>query len=58
MKKLYIEPAFEVFGFETEKMIAQSVSDPEKDDMDWTDDEEEAASNKLKHDWDSKSPWK
>ena len=58
MKKLYIEPAFEVFGFETEKMIAQSVADPDKDDMGWKEDEEEeAASNKLKHDW-SATPWK
>ncbi len=59
MKKLYVKPEIEVFGFETEKMIAQSVPDPDdKDDMVWDEDgKEESATNKMKHDWNS-SPWK
>ena len=60
MKKLYVKPEIEVFGFETEKMIAQSVSDPDDDNgnMGWEEDgEEESATNKMKHDWNS-SPWK
>lgn len=61
MKKLYVKPEIEVFGFETEKMIAQSVPNPDDDDnvdMGWDEDGEEgSATNKMKHDWNS-SPWK
>ena len=57
MKKQYLKPEWEIFDFAAEKMIAQSVTDPEKDKVDWDEDgEEEAGTNKFKHDWGS-SKW-
>ena len=56
MKKQYLKPEWEIFDFAAEQMIAQSVTDPEKDDVPWTDEEEEAGTNKFKHDWGS-SKW-
>lgn len=57
MKKQYLKPEWEIFDFAAEQMIAQSVTGPEKDKVDWEEDgEEEAGTNKLKHDWGS-SKW-
>lgn len=57
MKKQYLKPEWEIFDFAAEQMIAQSVTDPENDKVDWEEDgEEEAGTNKLKHDWGS-SKW-
>lgn len=53
MKKQYLKPELEVFDFEVEQMVASSPVDENTTSVEWTNEEEEAGTNKFKHDWGS-----